>query len=80
MFLIYPIRIGKDDTPAPSPGADALGARTMEDLFGDSITLTDFNHTHNTSVYLSKGSIPVVFKVQIFSSMMQLVLVAWKLI
>ena len=44
----YPIRIGKDDTPAPSPGADAFGARTMEDLFGDNVILTDFDHAQDT--------------------------------
>ena len=44
----YPIRMGKDDTPAPSPGADALGASTMEDLFGDGVTVTDFNHAQET--------------------------------
>ncbi len=44
----YPIRMGKDDTPAPSPGADALGASTMEDLFGDGVTLTDFNNALET--------------------------------
>ena len=47
----YPIRIGRDDTPAPSPGSEALGARTMEDLFGNGVLLTDFSRAH-TSVGL----------------------------
>lgn len=46
----YPIRIGVDDTPAPSPGANALGARTMQDLFGDEITITNFDRSHTTTM------------------------------
>ncbi len=44
----YPIRISKDDSPAPSAGSAAFGASTMEDLFGDGITSTDFNHALET--------------------------------
>ena len=45
----YPIRVGKDDNPATARGTAALGASTMEDLFGTGNLITDFNHTIETS-------------------------------